>query len=623
MSRGMPISPVGALGVVFGDIGTSPLYTVEAVFGGRLVASAGNVRGVFSLVIWTLTLVVSVKYVTFVMRADNDGEGGIMALVARVQDIGFAGPRARAALVVVGLCGVALFVGDGMITPAISVLAAVEGLEVAAPGVSGLVLPIAVGILLGLFAVQRLGTGAVSRLFGPIMLVWFGALAAVGVAQLAAHPAILVCVSPTYALAFVAGHPATAFVALGAVVLAVTGAEALYADMGHFGRPAIRRAWFAIAFPALALNYLGQGALLLDAPRSAADPFFLLVPSWGRAAMVALATVATVIASQAVISGAFSLARQAVQLSFLPRLRVVHTSEREIGQVYVPAINAVLLAGVLAIAVGFGSSARLAAAYGLAVTGTFVITSVLFLAVARSTWRWSARRTAAVGGLLLLVDTTFFAASLTKVADGGWLPLLVAAAAFVVMTTWRRGRDITIRSRARAVGPLAAYVEQLDALEPPLLRLPGTAVFLDADRTSTPLALRAHVERGHALHCAVILLVVTTEARAHVSPSARIAIDDLGRPDDGIVQVVARFGYKDRPDVPASLRLATDRGLTMDVGNPSYYVSQSALTVTGARGMRRWRKHLYAVLSNLSADPVAYFGLPDDRVVIMGSRVAL
>jgi KUP system potassium uptake protein len=620
MSRGMV---VGALGVVFGDIGTSPLYTVDAVFGRRVMPSAGNVRGVFSLVIWTLTLVVSVKYVTFVMRADNDGEGGIMALVARIQGTGLMSGRARAVLVAVGLCGLALFVGDGMITPAISVLAAVEGLEVAAPDVKALVLPITLGILLALFAGQRLGTGAVAQLFGPIMVVWFGALAACGAAQLVAHPAILASLSPTYALEFVAGHPVTAFAALGAVVLAVTGAEALYADMGHFGRPAIARAWFAIAFPALALSYLGQGSLLLESPRSAADPFFLLVPGWGRAAMVVLATLATVIASQAMISGAFSLARQAVRLGFLPQLRIVHTSEHEIGQVYVPAINAVLLVGVVGIVLGFGSSARLAAAYGLAVTGTFVITSVLFLVVARSTWRWGAARTTAVGVVLLLADTTFFAASLTKVPNGGWLPLLIAGGAFVVLTTWRRGREIVNHSRARAVGPLAAYIGQLPAVEPPLQRLPGTAVFLDADRSSTPLALRAHVEHGHALHRAVILLVVATEPRAHVSPSERIEIDNLGRPDDGIVQVVARFGYKDRPDVPASLRLATSRGLTMDVENPSYYVSRSALVVSDRGGMRRWRKHLYVMLAKLAADPVAYFGLPDDRVVIMGSRVGV
>jgi KUP system potassium uptake protein len=611
---------LGALGVVFGDIGTSPLYTAEAVFGGRVAPSASNVRGVFSLVIWTLTLVVSVKYVTLVMRADNAGEGGVMALVAQVQG---ARLPSRGALVLVGLCGVALFVGDGMITPAISVLAAVEGLEVAAPGIRVLVLPIAVGILLGLFAVQRLGTGAVSRLFGPIMAAWFAALALVGVAQLVPHPAILASVSPTYALAFVAGHPATAFAALGAVVLAVTGAEALYADMGHFGRGAIRRAWFAVAFPALALNYLGQGSLLLESPGSAAHPFFMLVPSWGRAAMVVLATMATVIASQAVISGAFSLARQAVRLHFLPRLRIVHTSDRQVGQVYVPAVNALLLAGVLAIVIGFGSSARLASAYGLAVTGTFAITSVLLLAVARSTWRWSVGRTAAVGGVLLLMDAAFFTACLTKVPDGGWLPLLIAAGVFVVLTTWRRGRDIVNRNRAREVGPLADYVARLPALEPPLQRVPGTAVFLDADTTSTPLALRAHVEQGHALHRQVILLSVLTEPRAHVAPAGRIRVDELGRRDDGIVQVIARFGYKDRPDVPAALRLASTRGLAMDVSDPSYYVSTSALTVTRARSMRRWRKHLYVVLAKLAADPVAFFGLPDDRVVIMGSRVRL
>ena len=359
---------IGALGVVFGDIGTSPLYTVEAIFSASgVVPTAASVRGVFSLVIWALTLVVSVKYVAFVMRADNDGDGGIMALIARVEHLTRASGRMRGALVLVGVAGVSLFVGDGMITPAISVLASVEGLELVAPQVKGLVLVLALVILVGLFAAQRFGSGAVSRLFGPIMLVWFGALALAGVVQLVSAPGILASVSPTYAVAFVLGHPRVAFTALAGVVLAVTGAEALYADMGHFGRPAIRRAWFAIAFPALALNYLGQGSLLLESAANRSDPFYLLFPAWIRALAVALATIATVIASQAVISGMFSLARQAMRLGFLPRLHIEHTSEREIGQVYVPAINAVLFAGVLAIVVGFGASARLASAYGLAV----------------------------------------------------------------------------------------------------------------------------------------------------------------------------------------------------------------------------------------------------------------
>jgi KUP system potassium uptake protein len=614
---------VGALGVVFGDIGTSPLYTVQAIFAGPVAPTPRDVRGVFSLLVWTLTLVVSIKYLTLVMRADSDGEGGILALVARVDSPRVAGPRLRAALVIAGLCGVALFAGDGMITPAISVLSAVEGLGVAAPAVKPLVLPLALGVLLSLFAFQRVGTDAVSRLFGPIMLAWFATLGLVGIAQLATHPAILAAVSPSYALLFVAGHPVTAGASLGAVVLAVTGAEALYADMGHFGRPAIWRAWFLVAFPALALNYLGQAALLLQSPRNAGDPFYLLVPPWGRGAMVVLATVATVIASQAVISGAFSLARQAVRLGFLPRLRVRHTSEQAIGQIYVPAINALLLAGVLAIVLAFGSSARLAAAYGLAVTGTFLTTTILFLAIARSTWGWTTRRTAIVGGALLLMDGALFGAGLTKVASGGWLPLLIGLGALLVMTTWRRGRALVANSRARALGPLAAYVEALHTQRPPLQRLPGTAVFLEANPHGTPLALHAQVTHGRALHREVVLCVVVTEPRAHVPSSERIEFKTLGKPDDRIAQVIAHFGYKDPPDVPAALRLAVAQGLPLDVANPSYYVSRSALAVTPTGGMWRWRKHLFVTLAKLAADPVAYFKLPDDSVVVMGSRVTL
>ena len=610
--------------MVFGDIGTSPLYTMQAVFaGGRVSAGAADVYGVVSLVVWTLTLVVSVKYVTFVMRADSDGEGGMMALIARVHALGLPGRRAQAGLVAAGLFGVSLFLGDGMITPAISVLSAVEGVEIAAPGVKSAVVPIALVILTALFAVQHFGTSIVARFFSPVMVAWFSVLGLVGALELAGHPAILRAVSPTYGLEFLARHPGTSFVALGAIVLAVTGAEALYADMGHFGRPAIRRAWFWLVFPALSLNYLGQGSLILRTPATVASPFYLLIPHWGRTPMVVLATAATVVASQALISGTFSLAREAYRLGYLPRLSIVHTSEGRIGQVYVPAINTLLFVGVVGIVLGFGSAQRLASAYGLAVTGTFVITSVLFLVIARRSLGWTARRTVATAALLLTVDVTLFAANLPKIVAGGWLPLVIALAAFTVLTTWHRGVAIINRNRARDVGPLKAYVDALAALQPPLVRLRGTGVFLSSDKAAAPLALREQVEHLDALHEAVVILAVVTEPRAHVPIAERIVIDDLGHPTDHIVSLTARYGFKDRINVPACLSLAAGRGLTLDVTNPSYYVSRTSLKRTPARGMRQWRKRLFVMAARNAADPVEYFALPDERVVILGARLSV
>ena len=586
-------------------------------------ASAADVYGVVSLVVWTLTLVVSLKYVTFVMRADSDGEGGMMALIARVHALGLTGRRPRAGLVAAALFGVSLFLGDGMITPAISVLSAVEGVEIAAPGLESAVVPIALVILTALFAVQHFGTSILARCFAPVMVAWFSVLALLGSLQLAAHPAILRAVSPTYGLEFLGRHPGTSFVALGAIVLAVTGAEALYADMGHFGRPAIRRAWFWLVFPALSLNYLGQGSLILQTPGTVASPLYLLAPQWGRTPLVVLATAATVIASQALISGTFSLAREAYRLGYLPRLSIVHTSEGQIGQVYVPAVNSVLFVGVVGIVLGFGSAQRLASAYGLAVTGTFVITSVLFLVIARRSLGWTARRTAAIAAVLLTVDVTLFAANLPKVVSGGWLPLVIALGAFTLLTTWHRGVAIVNRNRARDIGPLPAYIDALAVLRPPLLRLRGTAVFLSADKAAAPLAFREHVEHLHALHEAVVILAIVTEQRAHVPIAERVVIDNLGRPADHIVRLTARYGFKDRVDVPACLLAAADHGLTVDVADPLYYVSRTSLKRTSAPGMRQWRKRLFVLAARNAADPVAYFALPDERVVILGARASV
>lgn len=615
---------VSALGVVFGDIGTSPLYALPAVFAsGRIHPDSADVYGVVSLVLWTLTLVVSVKYLTFVMRADNHGEGGMTALIGLVRERELASPRVRAALVAAGLFGVALFAGDGLITPAISVLSAVEGVELVSPSVSSAVVPITVVILTVLFALQRFGTGVVGGLFGPVMLLWFATLAATGTASIVRGPEILRAVSPSYAVELFAREPLITFLALGAIVLAVTGAEALYADMGQVGRPAIRRAWFLVVFPALALNYLGQAALIVRNPGAASNPFFLLAPSWGRTAMIVLATVAAVIASQALISGTFSLARQAVRLSFLPRLRVVHTSERLAGQVYVPAINGLLFVGVVGVVLAFGSSQRLSSAYGLAVTGTFVITSVLFLVIARDALGWSRRRVVVVGTVMLAVDLTFVTSNLTKLPTGGWVPLVIATVVFTILSTWRRGQQIVLANRARHRGALDAYLEEISHRHAPLARLPGTAVFLTADHAATPLALAEHIEHVHALHRQVVILEIVDDNHAHVPSAERVSIAPVGPPGSQVVRVTARFGFRDRMDVPGALQLAGRRGLALDITAPIYYLSRMSLELTDAPGMQRWRKRLYLAMARNAAEPSEYFSLPDERVVILGAPVPI
>src|SRR3954463_2007348 len=495
----------GALGVVFGDIGTSPLYALQATFTEAVTPDRQGVYGVISLVFWAITLIVSVKYVTFIMRADNEGEGGIMALIARVQTVKLGGRAAKVALIALGIFGASLFYGDGMITPAISVLSAVEGLKVAAPSLETYVIEITLVIISVLFLIQRFGTGAVGRLFGPVMGVWFTVLAVAGAASVVHHPGILRAVSPTYGASFLVEHGAVAFAALGSVVLTVTGAEALDADMGHFRRPPIRRAWFVVVFPALILNYMGQGALILRSPGSVDNPFFLLFPHWARLPMVFFATVATVIASQAVISGAFSVTRQAVQLGFLPRLTILHTSRQEAGQVYVPAVNWGIFAAVVALVVGFGSASHLAAAYGIAVTGTLAIDTLLFFVVVRVLWKKPLWVAIAGGSAFLLVDLTFFAANLPKVAHGGWFPLAIAFLIFVVLTTWQRGREIVTEKRTVLEGPLRDFVEEIRDPAQPISRSPRTGIFLDANPDTTPLALRANVDHNCVLHENVVI----------------------------------------------------------------------------------------------------------------------
>jgi KUP system potassium uptake protein len=477
---------LGALGVVFGDIGTSPLYALQSVFSADHHAvhpTRTTVYGVISLVFWTITIIVSLKYVILIMRADNEGEGGIMALIAKVQAVTMGKGRRKHALILLGIFGAALFYGDGMITPAISVLSAVEGLEIVSPSFEDWVVPITLAILTALFAIQRFGTGAVGRAFGPVMAVWFSVLALTGLVETVQHPGIVRALSPTYAIAFLGEHGGTAFVALGSVVLTVTGAEALYADMGHFGRAPIRRAWFALVFPALLLQYLGQGALLLRDPEAIDSPFFLLMPHWARIPVVVLATFATVIASQAVISGAFSVTRQAVRLGFLPRVTIRHTSRQEVGQVYAPAINWGIFAAVVALVLGFRSSEHLASAYGIAVTGTLAIDTVLFFVVVHVAFGRSLRTAVAGAAVFLLVDLTYFAANLPKVVHGGWFPLLIAAAFFVVLSTWQRGRQVVTANRTELEGPLRAFVDEVHAADPPVHRAPRTGVFLNATAT--------------------------------------------------------------------------------------------------------------------------------------------
>jgi KUP system potassium uptake protein len=588
-------------------------------------ADATGVYGVISLVFWAITVIVSVKYVTFIMRADNGGEGGIMALIALVRSVALKGRTAKAVLIALGLFGASLFYGDGMITPAISVLSAVEGLEVVSPSFHSLVVPITVVILTALFAIQRFGTAAVGRLFGPVMAVWFTVLAVSGLAHVLQHPGILRSVSPTYAVTFLFEHGHTAFIALGAVVLTVTGAEALYADMGHFGRGPIRRAWFSAVFPALILNYMGQGALILDRPSAVDNPFFLLMPAWARVPMVLLATFATVIASQAVISGAFSVTRQAVQLGFLPRLTILHTSEREVGQVYAPAVNWGIFVAVVALVVGFGSSQKLASAYGIAVTGTLAIDTLLFFVVVRTRWReplWLVLLGLAV---FLTVDLTFFTANLTKVLHGGWFPLTIAAIVYVVLSTWRRGNEIVTRNRTEQEGPLRAFVEHLRVKEPPVYRTPGTAVFLSANPDTTPLALRANVKHNRIVHETVAIVTVRMVDVPHVAPADCVAVDDLGYADDGIFHLTATFGFQDDPDVPVALRLAIERGVEapIDIADASYFVSRMTVAETRRPGLARWRKRLYAAMARNAADPVQYFSLPVEQTVSMGGQVPL
>ncbi|WP_328648938.1 potassium transporter Kup [Amycolatopsis sp. NBC_00348] len=619
---------IGALGVVFGDIGTSPIYTLQTVFSPSdphpVPVSTDNVYGVVSLIFWSVMIIVTVTYVLLAMRADNDGEGGIMALITQLRR--WSGQRgARTALVLsgVGIFGASLFFGDSMITPAISVLSAVEGLKIVEPALGELVVPIAAVIIALLFLVQRKGTATVGRLFGPVMILWFAAIGAFGISGIAGHPQILKALLPTYALGFLAGHFGIAFFALAAIVLAVTGAEAIYADMGHFGRRAITRGWLFLVLPACTLSYFGQGALILADQASISSPFFLLVPGWARLPMVLLATAATVIASQAVITGAYSVTAQAARLGYLPRLRIRHTSESNIGQIYVPWINWLLLVSVLTLVFAFRSSAALAYAYGMTVTGTITIMTLLFFYVARVKWgtpKWLIGLGATV---LLSVDLLFVAANLTKLIHGAWLPLLIALTVFTVMITWQRGRQIVTAEREQHEGSLREFIDDLENDKPVTQRVPGTAVFLNRGKVTAPLAMRANAEHNHVRHEHVVIVSIETEPVPRVPESERTVVDDLGHAHDGITHVCARFGYMERPDVPAALRSLEPKETEgrLQVDDASYFLSKIELQLGEAKTMAGWRKRLFIATSFITADAAEQFALPRDRTVVMGSHI--
>ena len=608
-----------ALGVVFGDIGTSPLYAFRECFRGDhgVAVSRVNVLGVLSLIFWTLIVVVSIKYLIFILRADNRGEGGILALTAMVVPVRAAAGRYRA-LLILGLFGAALLYGDGMITPSISVLSAIEGLEVATPFFTPYVIPITIGVLVFLFFFQSRGTGSVGKIFGPIIIVWFTVLAALGIYRIAGQPSVVEAVNPLWALRFLVHNGWAAFVVLGSVFLVATGAEAMYADMGHFGKRPIRIAWFSLVLPALLLNYFGQGALVLVEPAAAAHPFYHLGPEWATYPLVALSTVATVIASQAVISGAFSLTHQAVQLGFTPRLEIEHTSARERGQIYVPAVNWALMISCITLVLTFRSASKLAAAYGIAVTSTMVITTLLFYAVERRRWKW--RRTAALllCGLFLTIDLAYFGSNLLKVAHGGWVPLAIAVLVFTLMTTWKTGRRVLADRMRRSTVPLRPFLQGL--AHEPVVRVPGIAVFMYSNPHGVPPALLHNLKHNRVLHETVIILTVETQEIPRVEAAERLHVTPL---DHGFYRVILRYGFMEEPDVPLELKRVRLPGLELDMHQISYFLSRETLLATKHPGMAIWREKLFAWMTRNARPATSYFNLPPNRVVELGMQVEI
>ena len=615
---------LAALGVVYGDIGTSPLYAVKETFnpGHGIPLTPETVLGGLSAIFWALMIVVSLKYVTLIMRADNKGEGGIMALLALASAAVKDRPQWRAPILLLGVFGAALFYGDAVLTPAISVLSAIEGLEVGTAAFKPYVLPIAIGVVIGLFALQRQGTSVIGALFGPITVAWFLAIAALGVAAILKNPEVLHALNPVHALRFTTQHGFASFVVLGAVLLAFTGAEALYADMGHFGKGPIRLAWFGLVFPALMLNYLGQGALLIADPKALENPFFLLAPQWALYPMVVLATAATVVASQATISGTYSLTRQAIQLDYLPRMDVHQTSAKQIGQIYLPGANWLLLLVIVAVVAGFGSSSALASAYGVAVTGTMLVTTILTFFLIRYGWGYPLWACLAATGFFVLVDLAFFSSSLMKVAEGGWFPLVLGGIVFIVMTTWRRGRVLAMAAQRRLAIPLTSFVASLVANPPH--RVAGTAVFMAGDPDSVPNSLMHNLKHNKVLHERVVFLTVVIRDAPWVPAAERVVVEPLGQ---GFYRLRVHFGFMDQPDVSASLELCKRQGIEFDLMQTTFFLSRAIVVpaVGGAEkgGMAQWRESLFATMARNARTAADYYNIPTNCVIELGTKIAI
>lgn len=616
----LAVLSVGALGVVFGDIGTSPLYAFRESFAaGGLEAGREAARGIASLMFWAMTVIVSIKYVGYVMRADNDGEGGILALTSLITPLSHASrPRTRRVLVATGLFGTALLYGDGMITPAISVLSAVEGLEVATPATGPFVVPAAVVILIGLFSIQRRGTASIGAMFGPVMIIWFGLLAALGISQMITEPGVISALNPAVGVEFVTGQPGRAFRALGAVFLVVTGSEALYADMGHFGRQPIRIGWFSLVLPALTLNYLGQAALISRDPSAVDNPFFRMAPTWSLVPLVFIATLATVIASQALITGAYSLTMQAVHLGYLPRVHIDHTSPREIGQVYIASINWVLMVACVGLVVTFRSSANLAAAYGVAVTTTMLITTALLYWVMRYRWEWHPVPVAALTALFAIVDIAFFTANILKIGAGGWFPIVIGILVFTVMTTWRRGREILDDRLEGAHLPIERFIGSIS--EHPQQRVAGTAVFLIRNAGTTPPALLANLRSNEVLHETVVLVTVRVADTPMVPPARRHTVHELG---GSFYQVTLTYGFMEQLSVPKDLSAIVHPAFGFDITDATFFLGKETVMSTDRPGMARWRERLFAVMHRNATSAAQHFGLPIEQVVEVGSQVEL
>jgi KUP system potassium uptake protein len=618
---------IGALGVVFGDIGTSPLYAMSAAFGKlgfHLAINQQNVFGIVSLILWSVSLVVSVKFIRYIMRANNEGEGGIMALVTLLKGSKLR-EKYKWSFLLLGVVGVALFYGDSTITPAISVLSAVEGLKVINTSLASFVIPVTLIILTLLFAIQRYGTGILGGMFGPVMLLWFVTIGLGGGWQILQHPAVLIALSPYTALHFFIAHPSVAFVGMGAVVLAITGAEALYADMGHFGRSPIARSWFWVVFPSLLLCYMGEGALLVHNSATAQNPLFFLFPVFLRTPMVVLATLATVIASQAVISGAFSLTRQAVQLDFLPKMLILHTSKREIGQIYLPFVNAALFVIVVALVILFGSSVSLAGAYGVAVSGTLAIDTILYLVIMRSVWHKRKRIVALAGAVFLPIDFLFVASTAPKIVHGAWVPVLIGLVLFTLITTWIRGQLIVVRERRALEGSLQSFIDKIRHEQPPVPRVPGTAVYIGHHADLAPLALHATFKDLHELQEEVIIVSVELTTVAHIPEDQRAVIDNLGFVDDGICHVHLSFGFHDALNIPETLKSIHryNPEFDVDLHDAAYFISLSRIIPSKRHNLLRWRKSLYCLMARNAISTSDYYKLPIGRTVEMSSLIKL